>query len=99
MARSKILPGRPRREPSRRERLVGYGLLVLLVAAVGLFALAGAGAGPAGLPAPVETAAETFPLTSPGGWPRGKVERYDADTLVEKIDGKADAYLAYDFVA
>jgi hypothetical protein len=84
-----------------RERRVGYGLLLLLAAIVALFLLAGARPGPAGLPPPPAAAGQgaLLPLTTPGGWPRGEIERYDADSLFEKINGKADAYLALDFEA
>jgi hypothetical protein len=80
-----------------RERRVGYGLLILLAALVGLFLLAGARPGPAGLPPPPAPPQSVLPLTTPGGWPRGEIERYDAETLFEKINGKADAYLALEF--
>ncbi|MHC4492923.1 MAG: DUF6599 family protein [Planctomycetota bacterium] len=80
-----------------RERRVGYGLLLLLAALVGLFLLAGARPGPVGLPPPPSTARSALlPLTTPGGWPRGEIETYDAESLFEKINGKADAYLALD---
>jgi hypothetical protein len=83
-----------------RERRVGYGLLVLLAAVVGLFLLAGARPGPAGLPPPPSAARSgLLPLTTPGGWPRGEIESYDADSLFEKINGKDGAYLALDFQA
>jgi len=83
-----------------RERRVGYGLLALLAAVVGLFLLAGARPGPVGLPPPpAATQGAPLPLTTPGGWPRGEIEQYDADSLFEKINGKADAYLALDFEA
>jgi hypothetical protein len=96
--RARFLPRRRSRRPSLRERRVGYVLLVLLAACVGLFVLAGARPGPAGLPPPpAATRSARLPLTTPGGWPRGEIEPYDADSLFEKIDGKADAYLALDF--
>ncbi len=98
--RANVLPRRRPRQPSARERRVGYFLLVLLAAVVGLFALAGARPGPAGLPPPPSAAKSALlPLTTPGGWPRGELEKYDEETLFEKINGKADAYLALDFQA
>ena len=98
--RTTVLPRRRPRQPSVRERRVGLGLLLLLAALVGLFLLAGARPGPAGLPPPpAATEGALLPLTTPGGWPRGEIERYDADSLFEKINGKADAYLALDFLA
>ena len=103
MARAPLTPSRRARRPSPRERVVGFGLFVLLAAAMGLFLLAGARPGPApsapppgSAPAPAD--ADPLPLRSPGGWVRGEIETYDPDTLFEKIDGKADAYLAYDVV-
>jgi hypothetical protein len=88
---------RPRPVPAA-ERATGLFLIAVLVITAGLFLAAGARPGPAGLPEPVQPAATgPLPLTSPAGWPRGQIERYDADTLFEKIDGKADGYLAYDF--
>jgi hypothetical protein len=69
---------------------------VLLVLVVGGFVAAGARPGPPGLPeVQPEGPSGTLPLTSPSGWPRGAVESYDRDTLYEKINGKADAYLVY----
>ncbi|MHC4816642.1 MAG: DUF6599 family protein [Planctomycetota bacterium] len=98
--RTNVLPRRRPRQPSVRERRVGYGLLLLLAAIVGLFLLAGARPGPAGLPPPPAAGqGALLPLTTPGGWPRGEIERYDADSLFEKINGKADAYLALAFEA
>jgi hypothetical protein len=94
--RAAVLPRRKPRQPSARERGVGYGLLVLLAVLVGLFVIAGKRPGPAGL-APPPAAASPLPLKSPAGWPRGELERYDADSLFEKINGKDQAYLAYDF--
>ena len=52
-------------------------------------------------PAPAESgapaqAAAAF-LSSAGLEPLGQSEKYNRDTLYEKIDGKADAYLAFDF--
>jgi len=98
--RATVLPRRRARQPSVRERRVGYGLLLLLAAILGFFLLAGARPGPAGLPPPPATSqGALLPLTTPGGWPRGEIERYDADSLFEKINGKADAYLALAFEA
>ncbi|MHC4547790.1 MAG: DUF6599 family protein [Planctomycetota bacterium] len=99
MARAGLLPKRAARRPSRTERRVGFVLLALLAGTVALFVLAGSRAGPPELPATAAAPAPAiFPLRSPGGWPRGEIERYVPDTLFEKIDGKADSYLAYDVV-
>jgi len=81
-----------------RERGVGYGLLLLLGALVGAFALAGTRAGPVGLLPPGAGGGALLPLMTPGGWPRGEIERYDPDSVFEKINGKADAYLELEFV-
>ncbi|MHC4957280.1 MAG: DUF6599 family protein [Planctomycetota bacterium] len=96
--RAQVLPRRRPRQPSARERGVGYGLLVLLAVLLGLFAIAGKRPGPAGL-APPPAPSSPLPLKSPAGWPRGELELYDADSLFEKINGKADAYFAYEFLA
>jgi len=71
-----------------------------LVALVLTFISSGQRPGPAALagPAPEPAAKGPFALTSPAGWPRGALERYDADTVFEKINGKADAYHALGFV-
>jgi len=97
--RQPILPHRPRRQAGPLERLIGYGLLLLLAGGAWWFVLAGRGEGPPSLQ--VSAAPElpsTMPRTSPGGWPRGDVEQFDADTMYEKINGKADAYIALDVV-
>ena len=96
-----LFPRRPARAISVRERAVSLALLSLLAALLGLFLLARGLPGPAGLPVPEASAASgtPLPLTSPAGWPRGAIERYDAETLFEKINGKADAYFALGFEA
>lgn len=82
--------------------MTGFVLLALLAGVVALFLASGAREGPApAAPAPTPAAApavssEPLPSVSPGGWKRGEIERYSPDTLFEKIDGKAEAYLAYD---
>ncbi len=98
--RTPLLPHRPARAPGATERRIGAVLLVLLAALAGLYVWAGTGAGPPSLreaeaPAPPPS---VLPLTSPAGWPRGAVEPYDPDSLFEKINGKADAYIALDVV-
>jgi hypothetical protein len=94
-----LLPRRPARTPSRRERFVGFSLLAVLLVAVGLFAATRGLPGPPALPeteaAPLSSG--TLAPRSPAGWPRGAVETYGADALFEKINGKADSYLAYRF--
>ena len=101
MPRSPLLPRRRPRSPSGTERIVGLILLLTLVGVVGLFVASGARPGPPGLPetqaATGRLAASPLPPASPGRWPRGEVETYVPDTLFEKINGKADAYFAYDF--
>jgi hypothetical protein len=95
--RTILLPRRAPRQISTPERALGFVLLALLAALTGLFLLAGARPGPAGLPAPAATApAAALPLKSPGGWGRGAIESYGPETLFEKINGKADAYLVFD---
>jgi hypothetical protein len=39
---------------------------------------------------------DLLPEESPSGWIRGEIEEYDVDGLFEKIDGKADSYIAFD---
>jgi hypothetical protein len=101
MARQKLLPKRRRRSPSATERITGFSLLLLLAGIVALVMSGGAGAGPAGLPTPDQPAAGggdgKLPLLSPAGWPRGEIESYDEETVFEKINGKADIYIAYGF--
>lgn len=76
---------------------MGWLLISLLALVVGLFVLSGTRPPPRGLPETAIPATGSLPMVSPGGWPRGQIETYDAQTLFEKIDGAADAYLAYDF--
>jgi hypothetical protein len=84
---------------SARERVVGFVLLGVLAGIVVAFAWSGTRPGPAALAGPAPVAQKgPFPLTSPAGWPRGAIERYDVDTVFEKINGKADAYHALGFV-
>ncbi len=96
--RTPLLPHRPARTPGPLERRIGALLLVLLALLAGVYAWAGTGQGPSSL-RPIEAPApppSALPLTSPAGWPRGAVERYEPDALFEKINGKADAYIALD---
>ncbi len=94
-----LFPRRQARPGSALERVVGFLLIALLIALVALIYFSGQRPGPAALAGPAPAASEgPFPLTSPAGWPRGAVERYDVDTVFEKINGKADAYHALGFV-
>lgn len=99
MTKKPLFPKRQARTPSGTERAVGAILIVLLAFVVGAFAWSGTWPGPAELreteagPPP----AATLPVASPGGWPRGAIETYDTSSLYEKINGKADAYLAFRF--
>lgn len=93
-----LLPNRPARSPGATEKRLGRLILLLLALCGGLYAWAGQGEGPPSLrpafaPPPPASA---LPLTSPAGWPRGNVEHYAPDDLFEKINGKADAYIALD---
>jgi hypothetical protein len=102
MARSLILPKRPRRNPSATERITGGVTLVLTAGIVALILSGGAGEGPAGLSEPPKAsvgagAGGALPLKSPAGWPRGETASYDAANVFEKINGKADIYHEYDF--
>jgi hypothetical protein len=78
--------------------MIGSLLLLVIAAILILFHSAGARPGPAAL-LPAEAPASVFPVKSPAGWGRGEVERYDIETLFEKINGKADAYLPYEFAS
>lgn len=102
MKRTKILPKRRSRDPSAVERITGIVILLLVAGIVGLVASGGAGDDPAGRPAAPDPSAPTteaglLPLKSPSGWPRGEIERYDEETVFEKINGKADIYIEYGF--
>ncbi|MEN8150487.1 MAG: DUF6599 family protein [Planctomycetota bacterium] len=102
MKRTKLLPKRRSRNPSAVERITGIAILLLVAGVVGLVATGGAGDDPAGRPAapePAENSPEEgkLPLKSPSGWPRGEIESYDAETVFEKINGKADIFLEYGF--
>lgn len=48
-------------------------------------------------PTAANPAAEAIPVLVEGLVPMGPTERYDADSLFEKINGRAPAYLAYNF--
>ena len=98
MKRPGVIPRRQARPVSARERVLGFGLLALLAAVVATFAWSGQRPGPTALAAPPAAPEGPFPLISPAGWPRGAIERYDVDTVFEKINGKADAYHALGFV-
>lgn len=51
-------------------------------------------------PAPKPAAGPSaLPLTPPDKWQAGKVEKFDEKGLFEKVDGKAESYLAFGFVA
>jgi hypothetical protein len=78
--------------------MIGSLLLLVIAALLLLFGRAGARPGPAAL-LPAEAPTSVFPVKSPAGWGRGAVERYDIETLFEKINGKADAYLPYEFAS
>ncbi|MCC7492617.1 MAG: hypothetical protein IT204_09735 [Fimbriimonadaceae bacterium] len=54
----------------------------------------GSAAVPASGPAP---GAQALPVAAPAGWTAGAVETFDPVTLSNKIDGRAEAYLAYGF--
>ncbi|OGG47805.1 MAG: hypothetical protein A3F84_12740 [Candidatus Handelsmanbacteria bacterium RIFCSPLOWO2_12_FULL_64_10] len=95
---------RPRRAVSRTERVIGGILLLLLPAIAGAVYVAGQRSDP-GLFAfdPAGGAGRgrwVLPLPSPvEGWaPAGEVERFRADSLYVKIDGRAEQYIAYDVV-
>jgi hypothetical protein len=99
MARAPLFPRRRPRTPRSAERTLGLILLLALGIVVGLFVLSGTRAGPPGLPERTAEASPSgpWPALSPSGWPRGEAGTYDERTLYEKIDGKAESYLAYDF--
>ena len=97
MAKKPLFPRRQARTPSGRERLVNRILIVLLAFVVGAFVWSGTWPGPPALPETVAAPAANLPLSTPTGWPRGAIETYDEAALYEKINGKADAYLAYRF--
>ena len=90
-----------KRQPSRLETLISIVILLVLVAiAAGVFlkqhgyhspaiSLGGGGG---------ETAAKNLFETLPEGIsPTGRLERFSAETLYEKIDGKAETYLPSGF--
>ena len=97
MAKKPLFPKRQARTPSGKERTINWILIVLLALVVGFFAWSGTWPGPPGLPETIAAPNATLPVASPGGWPRGAIESYDESTLYEKINGKADAYLAFRF--
>ncbi len=89
----------------RRERRAGVGLTALLLAVVAALVLTQADFDPALYQPPVVPATglatgapdELSALAPTGFAPTGALERFDADTLYEKIDGKADLYLSAGF--
>ena len=97
MAKKPVFPKRQARTPSGKERTINWILIVLLALVVGIFVWSGTWPGPPGLPETIAAPTATLPVASPGGWPRGAIESYDESTLYEKINGKADAYLAFRF--
>jgi len=97
MAKKPLFPKRQARTPSGTERTINWILIVLLALVVGTFAWSGTWPGPPGLPETEAAPPATLPVATPGGWPRGAIESYDESTLYEKINGKADAYLAFHF--
>jgi hypothetical protein len=90
----------------RRERRVGAWLLVLLVVVVFALFVGQAGFDPAlYAPPPVvavvppgERVDVVSPFAPPGFAPASRSEVFEAATLYEKIDGKADLYLSAGFV-
>ncbi|HML52588.1 MAG TPA: hypothetical protein PKC79_00690 [Solidesulfovibrio magneticus] len=101
-----------RKRVSRQERWTAWGVLTVLAAIVVWLALAQSRLNPAVLvalsppPPPGATAStvsgRTFADASllenlPGAQPAGPVESYDAETLSDRIDGKAELYLAANF--
>ena len=99
MAKKPLFPRRQARTPSGRERAINRILIVLLAFVVGIFVWSGTRPGPPALPETLAAPPATLPVSTPAGWPRGAIETYDEASLYEKINGKADAYLAYRFDA
>ena len=87
----------------RRERRVGAWLVALLAAVLGTLAVVQADFDPALYAPPVvasgaaSVADALAALAPPGFAPAAPAEAFDADTLYEKIDGKADLYLSAGF--
>ncbi|QAZ68035.1 DUF6599 family protein [Solidesulfovibrio carbinolicus] len=101
-----------RKRVSRRERWTAWGVLTVLAAIVVWLGLAQSRLNPAVLvalsPPPAtgvaasqasgRTFADAAWLESlPGAQPAGPVESYDPETLSDRIDGKAELYLAANF--
>ena len=101
-----------RKRVSRQERWTAWGVLTVLAAIVVWLGLAQSRLNPAVLvalspppppgaaasPASGRTFADAAWLESlPGVQPAGPVESYDAETLSDRIDGKAELYLAANF--
>lgn len=101
-----------RKRASRRERWTAWGVLTALAAIVVWLGLAQSRLNPAVLvaldpppppgaavsPASGRTFADASLLESlPGAQPAGPTESYDAETLSDRIDGKAELYLAANF--
>jgi hypothetical protein len=96
---------------SRRERWTAWGVLAVLVAVAVWLALAQSRLNPAVLaalapPPPAAAASQASGRTFadaallddlPGAQPAGPTESYDAATLSDRIDGKAELYLAANF--
>jgi len=101
-----------RKHVSRQERRTAWGVLVVLTAIVVWLGLAQSRLNPAVLvalspPPPPGVAASqasgrnfadaSWLESLPGALPAGPVESYDAETLSDRIDGKAELYLAANF--
>lgn len=93
-----------RRQASRTEQALSW-LIVCALAGLGtLLYLVGQSGGPADASAvaagtPAATAARLLQGHLPAGWtPVGQEQRFTAATLYEKIDGRAEQYVAYDVV-
>ncbi len=87
----------PTRDKSTARQTAASVLILLILAGIVAVILLNHARAVNGTPAAAEKVEAIFPSLPDGITPAGDIERFDADNLYEKIDGKADLYLASGF--